>query len=83
MYRDEYDPADWWKNPNEYELDDIDPATIVQLTETEKKIAHYEKRAREHWRSWKIGDMKTHLYHYKQCNIKVRILKAKAKGEIK
>lgn len=86
MYQDEYDPADWWKDDNEgldedyeaYEAHEAAPA--VQLTEKEKKIARYEKRAREHWASWKAYGSKTYLYHYKQCNIKIRKLKGALNG---
>lgn len=72
---DEYDSADWWKHNGEESYEEYEAAPVVQLTETEKKIAHYEKRAREHWRSWHVCGSKTYLYHYKQCNIKVRKLK--------
>lgn len=74
MYHYEYDPADWWKRGD----DEAEPVT-VQLTEKQKKIAHYEKRAREHLASWREYGSKTYLYHYKQCNIKIRKLKGETK----
>lgn len=75
MWEDDYDSADWWKHNGEAEYGDYEATPVVQLTEIEKKIAHYEKRAREHWRSWKTYGSRTYLYHYKQCNIKTRKLK--------
>ena len=53
---------------------------VPELTETEKKIAHYEERARYHWSWWKRDSDKGSLYHYKQCNIKIRRLK-QAEGD--
>lgn len=67
----EYNNADWWK-PVE------DEAETITLTETEKKIAHYEKRAQDHWDSWKTYGSRTYLYHYKQANIKIRKLKGES-----
>lgn len=79
MYHEEYDPADWWKQE---EVPYEEAVEVVELTETEKKIAHYEERARYHWSWWKRDSDKGSLYHYKQCNIKIRKLK-QAEGDKK
>lgn len=65
---DPYDNADWWKGEKVIE-------EVPELTETEKKIAHYEKQSQRHWHSWKTYNSKVYLYHYKQANIKIRKLK--------
>ncbi len=71
MNCEDYDPANWWKTNESEEK----PEEIAVLTETQKKIAHYEKRARYHWKWWKESGDKGCLYHYKQTNIKIRKLK--------
>lgn len=71
MYED-YDNADWWKREDE---DQEVIKAVTELTEAEKKIAHYEERARNHWEWWKETGSKVYLYHYKQANIKARKLK--------
>ena len=69
-YWEDYDSADWWKGDETEEVKE----TAV-LTETEKKIAHYEKRARYHWHWWKEFGDRRYLYYYRQANIKIRKLK--------
>lgn len=71
MSYEEYDPADWWKGDGCEESNEVE----VTLTEAEKKIAHYEERARCHWGWWQELNDKRYLHYYKQANIKIRKLK--------
>ncbi len=64
------DRADWWK--------DSEPAEEPAQATGETKIAHYEERARRHWQNWKSYGNKIYLHHYKQANIKIRVLKQRA-----
>jgi len=77
---EDYDNADWWKR-EKVSTDCVGACQpqrmieVTELTETEKKIAHYEERSHCHWMSWKQYGSRVYLYHYKQANIKIRKLK--------
>jgi hypothetical protein len=73
-----YDPADWRKRDR-----DCEPKEEVEhLTETKKKIAHYERQSRRHWHSWKTYGSRVYLYHYKQANRKIRQLQEQALNDV-